>query len=37
VWSFSSPASHWQQLGGRSGIALVRNGKSVTHVVTMMN
>jgi len=31
-WMFSSPQSEWDRLAGRSGYALVANGK-VTHVL----
>ncbi len=37
IWSFSSPAEYWRHLGGRAGVALVRNGRLVAHVVTDMN
>jgi hypothetical protein len=37
VWEFSSPPELWQRLMGRAGIALVRNGRSIAHVVTRMN
>jgi hypothetical protein len=37
IWEFSSPPELWQRLMGRAGIALVRNGRSIAHVVTKMN
>ena len=37
LWTFSSPPETWQHLMGRAGIALVRNGKPIAHIVTMMN
>ena len=37
LWEFSSPADHWQHLCGRAGIALVRDGKILDSLVTMMN
>lgn len=37
LWSFASPPQTWQQLAGRAGIALIRNGMAVGHVVTKMN
>lgn len=35
--SFSSSTKSWQRLAGRSGIALVRNGRPIGHVITLMN
>lgn len=37
LWLFDSPVEHWQELMGRRGIALVRRGKPIVHIVTMMN
>jgi hypothetical protein len=37
LWSFSSPPSSWGLMMGTSGIALVRNGRVIADVVTMMN
>jgi hypothetical protein len=37
VWEFSSPPELWQKLMGRAGVALVRDGRSIAHVVTRMN
>ena len=37
IWAFSSPPDTWRALRGREGLALVRNGRSVAHVVTGMN
>lgn len=37
IWAFSSPSHTWRTLSGRAGVALVRNGSSVAHVVTDMN
>jgi hypothetical protein len=37
VWKFSSPPQSWQQLMGRAGVALVREGRSIAHVITSMN
>jgi hypothetical protein len=37
LWQFSSPAESWQHLAGRAGIALVRQGKVVASIVTLMN
>jgi hypothetical protein len=35
--SFCSPPKSWQSLTGRKGVALVRMGKPIAHVVTLMN
>ncbi len=37
LWEFSSPAGYWRSLAGRGGVALVRDGKIVTSVVTIMS
>lgn len=37
IWTFSSDQFFWDHLIGRSGIALVRNGKIVKSIVTKMN
>ena len=37
IWTFSSPPETWEALMGRSGIALVRDGEIVQHIVTLMN
>lgn len=37
LWRFSSPADQWQNLAGRAGFALVREGRPIDHVVTLMN
>lgn len=37
VWAFSSSIESWRMLGGRAGIALVRDGHVVAHVVSKMN
>jgi hypothetical protein len=34
---FCSPPESWASLTGRSGVALVRNGRSIAHVITAMN
>lgn len=34
---FCSPPQSWASLTGRSGVALVRNGRSIAHVITAMN
>lgn len=37
LWTFSSPGEYWQGLAGRMGVALIRNDRSIDHVITMMN
>ena len=37
LWEFSSPPDTWAHLCGRAGIALVREGKIVASLVTLMN
>jgi hypothetical protein len=37
LWEFSSPAEYWERLAGRAGVALVRDGRPIAHVVTEMN
>ncbi len=37
LWEFCSSWESWQNLAGRAGIALVRNGEVVASVDTMMN
>ena len=37
LWTFSSPPDYWAGLAGRAGIALVRNGRPIAHVITVMN
>jgi hypothetical protein len=37
LWTFASPAKTWQDLAGRAGIALVRNGDPIKVITTMMN
>ena len=34
---FRSSAASWRHLAGRAGVALVRSGKEVASIVTMMN
>ena len=35
--AFRSSAASWRHLAGRAGVALVRSGKEVASIVTMMN
>jgi hypothetical protein len=37
LWIFRSPPDTWEQLCGRSGIALVRSGKPIAHLITEKN
>ena len=37
LWEFTSPADTWQNLCGRQGIAIVRNGEVLSSLVTEMN
>jgi hypothetical protein len=37
LWTFSSPAESWKYLAGRAGVALVRDGKPIKVVITLMN
>jgi hypothetical protein len=37
LWTFSSPPRTWEDLAGRAGIALVRDGQVIEVIVTMFN
>ena len=37
LWLFSSPKETWQNLCGRGGICIVRNGEVIKSMVTVMN
>ena len=37
LWTFSSPGNQGQKLVFRAGIALVRNGQPIDHVITAMS
>jgi len=37
LWEFCSPAETWENLCGREGIALVRNGQIIRFIVTRLN
>jgi hypothetical protein len=37
LWAFSSSRGSWAHLGGRTGIALVRDGEVVRSLVTARN
>ena len=36
-WEFCSPPESWEHLAGREGIALVREGKVIGTILTLMN
>jgi hypothetical protein len=37
IWSFYSPPVTWEHCAGRSGVAVVREGRVVDCLITMMN
>lgn len=37
LWEFCSSLESWRIMGGREGIALIRNGQVIDHIVTRMN
>jgi hypothetical protein len=37
IWEFSSSADSWNHLAGRAGLALVRQGKVIDCIVTILN
>jgi hypothetical protein len=37
LWTFDSPGDYWRGLAGRAGIALLRDGRPIDHIVTVMN
>lgn len=37
LWSYSSPPETWEHMMGRSGIALLRDGRTIAQVITLMN
>jgi hypothetical protein len=37
LWTFSSPPRTWEDLAGRAGVALVRDGQAIEIIVTMLN
>lgn len=37
LWSYSSPRGTWKNMMGRAGIALLRDGKPISEIRTMMN
>lgn len=37
LWEYCSSPDSWRHLAGRAGIDLVRNGKDIDSIVTLMN
>jgi len=37
LWNFSSSTESWQQLAGRMGVALLRDGKVIQVLITEIN
>jgi hypothetical protein len=37
LWTFASPAESWENLAGRAGIAVVRDGNPIFVLTTMLN
>jgi hypothetical protein len=37
LWEFSSPPPTWERLAGRRGLCLLRNGRIVASLITLMN
>ena len=37
IRAFSSPKDYWENLAGRAGYALVRKGKAIAGIITLMN
>jgi hypothetical protein len=37
LWNYSNSAESWKNLAGRAGIAVVRNGKIIASMTTLMN
>jgi len=37
LWTFMSPKESWENLAGRAGIAVVRDGIPVMVMTTMLN
>jgi hypothetical protein len=37
LWTFTSSPASWRALAGSAGIAMVREGRIVATIVTMMN
>lgn len=37
LWEFSTPREDWHALAGRAGIALVRQGRIVDEIITLMS
>ena len=37
LWEFKSPQKSWDNLAGREGYCIVRDGKVVEHIITVMS
>ncbi len=37
LWEFSSPPETWENMMGRAGIALIRDGRIVDWIITVVN
>ncbi len=37
IWEFSSSVDSWNHLAGRAGLALIRRGKAIDCIVTILN
>ena len=37
IRAFSSPEDYWENMAGRAGYAVVREGRAIAGIVTMMN
>ena len=37
LWSYSSPPETWKHMMGRRGIALLRDGRAIAEILTLMN
>ena len=37
LWEFCSPMESWEHLCGRAGICIVRDGKIIDSIITVMN
>jgi len=37
LWEFSSPKKTWEYLAGAEGVALMRKGKEIAHIITREN
>lgn len=37
LWTYRSPTESWEMLAGRQGICIVRNGRIIHQIITLMN